>query len=108
MIKTLFKAAIIAAFCAAPAAGAYEPEGWRADAPEIVKKDIAAALEVKWSQSISLWVTVRGDGTRRDGLAEVICFSLDRAGRPQGEFVAVEHLGRHKRHAHGEGRAGGL
>lgn len=88
-IKTAFKATIIATSIAGPALADYEPEGWRADAVDQVKLEAKQVLEAYWSQPISFWAFVRDNGKNRDGLAGVLCYALDSAGRPEGEFVAI-------------------
>lgn len=61
---------------------------WRDAALEEVKTE-RAVIEAMFSQSISLWVSVRDDGTRRDGFARYLCLVLSDAGKPTDEFVVV-------------------
>ncbi len=37
----------------------------------------------------SLWISVRDDGTRRDGYAEYACLVLAQSGMPAGQFTVI-------------------
>lgn len=89
MINAAFKAAIVAAFFAAPAMADYAPDGWRVEAAKAIQDEEQKVIETYWSQPVSFWVTMKDDGTRRDGFAEYLCMSLTDYGRPEGEFVAI-------------------
>lgn len=46
-------------------------------------------VEAMFTGASSLWVSVRDDGTNRDGFAEYVCNSLHFAGMPQGDFYVI-------------------
>ena len=70
-------------------------QDWRdAALSEIAADDLV--VEAMFPQDRSLWVSVRPDGTNRDGLAEYFCVLTSMAGRPAGEFVVVRVLEAYK------------
>lgn len=70
------------------AALATDLKPWQIKGAELAK-DEPKVFDAMWSQSISLWVSVKDDGTDRSGFGDYLCLVLNQAGRPQGEFVAV-------------------
>lgn len=81
-----FLTLIFITFLTSTAAHALEP--WQEKAVEMAKAE-PKIFDAMWGQKISLWVSIRDDGTDRAGYAESVCLLLNEAGRPQGEFIAV-------------------
>lgn len=73
-----------------PAAAAAD-EAWRDKAVDLIRKE-KKVVEAMFTQNISLWVSVRDDGTNRDGYADYICLVLGDAGMPKGDFVIIRIL----------------
>ena len=64
------------ALCLATAP-ATSQENWRDEAVAyLLKEDAKTVVEAMFTQDISLWISVRDDGSRRDGLAEYFCLVL--------------------------------
>ena len=65
-------------------------EPWMADSVAALRKE-KAVREVLFSndRSTSLWISVRDDGSRRDGFAEYACLTLVESGMPAGAFTVI-------------------
>lgn len=61
---------------------------WRDAALNEIRKE-ASVVEAMFPQSLSLWVSMRDDGTRRDGFANYLCLILAETGKPSGDLVIV-------------------
>lgn len=85
-MKYLIAAALLAMTSTTGLATELEP--WQIKGAELAAAE-PKIYEAYWSQNISLWVSVKDNGTNRAGYADYICLVLNQAGRPQGEFVAV-------------------
>ena len=70
------------------AAAASQP--WMAEAVDNLKKEkkISEVLFANDSPT-SLWISVKDDGSRRDGYAEYACLVLHQSGMPKGQFTVV-------------------
>jgi hypothetical protein len=89
MKKVYLKYLLAGAFTLLPPIGqAQELKPWQDIALELVRNE-ARVLDAMWSQSISFWVAMADNGSRRDGYAEYICFILADAGMPDGTFVSI-------------------
>lgn len=66
----------------------YVPDGWRKAALVEIAKE-PKVEEAMWSQAISLWASVRDDGSRRDGYADYLCMLMLDAGKSDDDFVVV-------------------
>jgi hypothetical protein len=66
---------------------------WRDRATEMIKarEDV---LDAMWAQAggVSLWVAMRNNGSKRDKDAEQLCLEVWRAGRPEGQSIAITIL----------------
>lgn len=82
------KFALIVALLMGTAANADDLLPWQETAVELAREE-GKVMDAMWSQSISFWVIMADDGTRRDGYASYLCLVLNQAGRPQGEFVSI-------------------
>lgn len=80
--------AFAAALLASVPALAMEP--WQSTALDDIRSE-PKVVEAMFpnEQSSTLWVSVRDDGTSRDGFAKYLCLSLAMAGMPEGHSVAV-------------------
>jgi hypothetical protein len=65
-------------------------DGWHVAAAQAVAKE-TSVVEATFpnNSSSSFWVSVRDDGSRRDGFAEYVCLLLIEGGMPKGEFVVI-------------------
>ena len=63
-------------------------EEWRVAAEQLVINDGAPFMDAFSSTSLSFWVTVRDDGSSRDGLAEYVCLLIGDV-VPDGQSVIV-------------------
>ena len=65
-------------------------EPWMAASIAALRKE-KAVREVLFSddRSTSLWISVRDDGSRRDGFAEYACLTLVESGMPTGAFTVI-------------------
>lgn len=61
---------------------------WRTKGLELVRAE-SYVVDAIWSQDISLWVSMKDDGSDRSGYAQVLCFSLRDAGRQPDDFVVI-------------------
>ncbi|WP_156334080.1 MULTISPECIES: hypothetical protein [unclassified Shinella] len=66
-------------------------DAWRDKAIDLIRKE-KVVVEAMFPQRISLWVSVRDDGSRRDGLADYMCLLLSEAGMPKGDLVIIRIL----------------
>lgn len=83
----MFRLVIAFTLISLPAAA----QDWRdAALTELAAESVV--VEAMFAQDRSLWVSVRPDGSNRDGLASYFCLITSDAGRPQGEFVVVRVL----------------
>lgn len=46
-------------------------------------------VEAIWSDTFSFWVSMRPNGSRRDGFAEYVCVQLGVLGKPDNEAVSI-------------------
>lgn len=83
-MKARFAAFGTALLLSAPAGAA----DWRDDGvKEVLKAKVA--VEAMFTRPLSMWVSVKDDGSRRDGLAEGFCMDLFAVGMPVGETVII-------------------
>ena len=77
-----------AAKAAAEAAAA--TTAWREKAITAIRQEPRVA-DASWpnGNGPSLWITMRDDGTRRDGYAESMCLILGQNGMPAGDFIVI-------------------
>lgn len=61
---------------------------WRDAALDEIRNE-ASVVEATFPQNLSLWASMRDDGTRRDGFANYLCLILAEAGKPSGDLVIV-------------------
>lgn len=64
---------------------------WREKAVETIKSE-PKVVDALFTQDISLWVSMRDDGSRRDGFAEYLCMTLHEEGMNVGDFVIIKIL----------------
>lgn len=76
---------------AAVAPAAHAEEAWRDKAVTMIGEE-KAVVEAMFPQPKSLWVSVRDDGSNRDGYADYMCLVLHDAGMPKGDFVVIRIL----------------
>lgn len=69
------------------ASAAYAAD-WKEEAIAEIRSE-PKVVEAMFTGSSSLWVSVRDNGSRRDGLAESMCVLLHSAGMPTGDFYVV-------------------
>ena len=64
---------------------------WREQAISVLKTE-PKVVDAMFTQDISLWVSMKDDGSRRDGYAEYVCLALYEAGMQNGDFVVIKIL----------------
>lgn len=65
-------------------------EPWWPDAISLLlKENKRTIVEAKFTGPASLWVSVRDDGSRRDGFAQYVCVEIMGAGMEPGDFYVV-------------------
>lgn len=78
-------AALVAAAIAMPALA----QDWREKAVPMVKGE-KKVVDATFPQPGSLWVSVRDDGSKRDGFASYLCLVLADAGMGAKDFVVIK------------------
>ena len=64
-------------------------EQWRLDAERaVIEANKGTVMDAFSSQPLSFWVTMRDDGSRRDGFAEYVCLEISDY-KPSGQSVVV-------------------
>jgi len=63
-------------------------EPWQEKAIKLVKKE-KKIIDARWSMAGILWVSMKDDGSRRDGYAEYLCMVLNNAGKPKGRIIVI-------------------
>lgn len=79
---------LIAVGIAVLMAGPAIARDWRDVATEAVLKE-KSVIDAMFTQRISLWVSMRDDGSRRDGFASYLCVVLHNSGMESGDFVVI-------------------
>lgn len=64
---------------------------WQAPALDAIKTE-KEVVEATFPAPNSLWVSVRSNGSNRDGLAEYYCLTLQLEGKPKGKTIVVRVL----------------
>lgn len=74
----------------AAANAAAETTAWREEAINAIRQEPKVA-DASWpnGNGPSLWITMRDDGTRRDGYAESMCLILGQHGMQAGDFIVI-------------------
>ncbi|WP_116082115.1 hypothetical protein [Tropicimonas sp. IMCC34011] len=88
----LMRTATIAAFssCIFGAAAAQNVEDWRTEATRLFLEDnTTSVVEAMFTADRSFWISMRDNGSRRDGFAEYACIALHDFGMPYGETVII-------------------
>lgn len=63
---------------------------WRLKAvDEVSKEKLVFEAMFPNNSTSSFWVSMRDDGSRRDGFAEYLCLVLKETGMPVGKFVTI-------------------
>lgn len=87
-MKTFLTAAL-SMLAASPLAAA--TADWRDTATALIRQE-KTVVDAMFTQPISLWVSMRDDGSRRDGFANYLCMVLYDAGMQPGDFVVIKIL----------------
>lgn len=82
-MKTLLMIGMLVA--ANPATAGTE---WKAEALEEIKAE-QNVVEAMWSRPSILWVSMRDDGSRRDGYADYLCMVLRDHGKPDKDRIRI-------------------
>jgi len=71
-------------------AAAVATTAWREKAITAIRQEPKVA-DASWpnGNGPSLWITMRDDGTRRDGYAESMCLILGQHGMQAGDFIVI-------------------
>lgn len=66
-------------------------QSWREKAVAAIIADNSKIVEAMFPNDArnSFWVSMRDDGSRRDGFAEYLCLALHEQGMPKGDFVVI-------------------
>lgn len=89
-MRFLIMSALMAAVFAGPASAETQLKPWQREALKTVKSE-KKVIDARWRmpQTNELWVSMKPDGTPRDGFAQYLCIVLTNAGAPQGELKTV-------------------
>lgn len=89
-VRKLFAGALMIV-CASTASNANEKNNWKLKSTQEVRneKSVVEAMFPDNSNS-SFWVSVRDDGSRRDGYADYLCLVLKDSGMPKGKFIVIK------------------
>lgn len=66
-------------------------EAWREKAVQVILNDEPKVVEAMFPNDApnSFWVSMRDDGSRRDGFAEYLCLVMHQNGMPDGKLTVI-------------------
>lgn len=73
------------------ASPAMAQDNWRTNTLDAIAADDPSVVEAMFPEDAphSFWVSMRDDGTRRDGFAEYLCLVLHQHGMPKEDLVVI-------------------